>query len=248
VAGNSQPRLVGYGDKFLDRLCEGRFILSFFNECPYFSKGRCRNFEPGDILLRAGSPCGEVVVLEKGLAQVTKPRGKDREAFLRLCFRGEIIGEEAMLDLRRPKPPRTITATALTPVKAHTMSAFEMRDFLDSNSRAWELLAEDLSARLSTADSTIATLSCEPPDRRLARLLYELVRHGGVVQPDGGRRPPIAITQRRLATWIGASTETVERILKKWRTRQIISTEPRAVIIYDIKKLMSIGNIDPTMS
>lgn len=251
MAGNSKPNLVGYGDKFLDRLYEisfPAFLLSLTSGCGYFNKGQCRNFEPGDVLLRAGSRCDEVVVLEKGLAQVTKPTGQDREAFLRLCFRGEIIGEEAILDLRRPKPARTITAIALTPVKAHTMPAFEMRNVLDSNPGAWDLLAEDLSARLSAADSTIAGLSCDPPDRRLARLLCELIRHGGIVQADGGRRPPIETTQRRLATWIGVSTETVERILRKWRGRHIISTEPRAIIVYDINKLASIGRIDLMIS
>jgi CRP/FNR family cyclic AMP-dependent transcriptional regulator len=246
VVGSSQPRLVGYEYKFLDRLYDGRLPAFFFTitgGCCYFDKGQCKHFAPGDILLTAGNPCDEVTILEKGFAEVTRPAGQERGAFLRLCFEGEILGEEAMLDLRRPKPARAITATALTPVTAHTMSAVDMRDFLDSNPGAWERLAEDLSARLSNADSAIAGLSCDPPDWRLARLLCELIRHGGVVQADGGRRLPIDITQRRLANWIGASTEKVERILKKWRTQRIIRTGPRTVIVHDIQKLESIGHL-----
>lgn len=247
MAGNSRPRVVGYGGKFLDRLCRPRlsgFFRPMLGKCLYFDEGECRYFKPGDTIFMAGDSCNEVAVLEKGLVEITRPAGRGSRAFLRLCFESEIVGEEAMFDFHRPVPARAITATALTPVAAHVMSATDMRKFLDSEPGAWELLAEDLSARLSNADSVVTGLSCDPADQRLARLLCELVRHGGVVQADGGKKLPIDITQRRLASWIGASTETVERILRKWRAQHIISTGQRVVIVRNVARLESIGRIE----
>ncbi|ASU85931.1 hypothetical protein CDO52_26820 [Nocardiopsis gilva YIM 90087] len=39
----------------------------------------------------------------------------------------------------------------------------------------------------------------------------------------------MSVTQVELATWIGTSRETVERILRGWRKRGLVSTRYRCV-------------------
>jgi len=234
VAGNRALDL-GYGEKFLDRL-EG------WDRLHLILSGQAKSFDPGDVLLGPSHHSQTIMLLSSGMVEVTTYAESARQAFLRVCFPGEFLGEEALLDLRRPRPARAFTAVALTPVDARVMSAAQMRSFLEAHPQAWVTLAQDLWARLSGADSQTAHLS-EPTDRRLARLLWDLDRHGGFVQSDGGRRLPINISQNKLALWIGASRESVERALRKWRERGIVRTAPRTIVVYRPSALAAIAGV-----
>jgi CRP-like cAMP-binding protein len=238
VADSTTSRLASFRDPFLNR-------LELWDRLDLIFAGQRKAFNAGDLLLQAGNPSRGVIIIKSGLVQVTRQAEPGCEAFLRLGFPGEVIGEEALLDLRRPRSLRSLTAKALTYVEAQVMASAEIREFLDSHPQAWVLLAEDLSARLAEADMRITILSCEPADRRLAWLLWDLDRHGGIVQPDGGRRIPIDISQGTLGMWIAASRETVERTFAKWRVRHIIRTPaPRTIVVDDAKALARIARID----
>jgi CRP-like cAMP-binding protein len=203
--------------------------------------GEYENFRTGEVLLDPRKNPGRILLIRTGIVQVVRHLESGQDAFLRLSYPGEILGEESLLDLRRPRPMRSFTASAVTTVTARIMSTANMRSFLEAHPQAWIVLAEDLWARLDEADSKITDLSCERADRRLARLLWDLNRHGGIIQPDGGKRLPLDVSQATLALWIGASRETVERTLARWRKRHIISTAQRIIVVHDAPALASIA-------
>jgi CRP-like cAMP-binding protein len=231
---SNQPS--GYGDKFWNR-------IDFWDNLSFLLSGEFGNFQPGEVLLDPGKNSRQILLINTGIIQVTRHLESGQDAFLRLSYPGEILGEESLLDLRRPRPMRSFTASAVTTVTARVMSTDELRSFLEKQPQIWKLLAEDLWARLDDADSRITELSCERADRRLARLLWDLNRHGGVIQTDGGKRLPLDVSQATLALWIGASRETVERTLARWRKRYIISTAQRVIVVHDAAALASIAGI-----
>lgn len=224
----------GYGDKFWDR-------VDFWDKLGLMFSGEYENFRTGEVLLDPRKNPGRILLIRTGIVQVVRHLESGQDAFLRLSYPGEILGEESLLDLRRPRPMRSFTASAVTTVTARIMSTANMRSFLEAHPQAWIVLAEDLWARLDEADSKITDLSCERADRRLARLLWDLNRHGGIIQPDGGKRLPLDVSQATLALWIGASRETVERTLARWRKRHIISTAQRIIVVHDAPALASIA-------
>lgn len=46
-----------------------------------------------------------------------------------------------------------------------------------------------------------------------------------------------------LASWIGSCRETVHRTLARWRSRGIISTRYRAIVVHDLETLARIAGI-----
>jgi CRP-like cAMP-binding protein len=232
---SNQPS--GYGDKFWNRI-DLWDSLGFIISTAGFG-----NFQPGEVLLDPGKNPRQILLITRGIVQVTRHLESGQDAFLRLSYPGEVLGEESLLDLRRPRPMRSFTASALTTVTTRVISTDDMRSFLETHPQAWTVLAEDLWARLDEADTRITELSCERADRRLARLLWDLNRHGGVIQADGGKRLPLEVSQATLALWIGASRETVERALARWRKRHIISTAQRVIVVHDAAALASIAGI-----
>jgi CRP-like cAMP-binding protein len=241
--------LTGYGDRFLQPLFRNedrifRIALTLFRECAWFDTGECRYFSKGDALLEEGvSNRGMVIVIESGYAHVTKRGAQGREALLRFCVPGDLIGEQGLLGHGQWAPASSISVTAITDGRAHVMPVDEMRNLIKSQPGGWQLLAKYLSVRLSEADALITTLACPSAEIRLARVCYELMCHGGIVLGDGSKQLPIHVASNRVAMWIGVSTRTVEHILQKWRDRHIIARQARPIIVYNLEKMRSLARL-----
>jgi CRP-like cAMP-binding protein len=116
--------------------------------------------------------------------------------------------------------------------------------FLNSRPHLWEMFTQDLIQRTVEDETRITSLACDHSVRRLARLLWDLERHGGVVQDDGSRRLPLPLSQTTLAIWAGMSKKTVERTLRDWRKRGIISTPaPRTIIVHKTSALAVLAGV-----
>jgi CRP/FNR family transcriptional regulator, cyclic AMP receptor protein len=61
----------------------------------------------------------------------------------------------------------------------------------------------------------------------------------------GVERTWLQLSQGELASWIGVSRETVERILGDWRGRGIIETGYRRVVVLRLDDLMRIAGARP---
>ncbi|WP_329250442.1 Crp/Fnr family transcriptional regulator [Actinoallomurus sp. NBC_01490] len=216
-----------YGDGFLER-------LDWRDEIALWSKADFANFDIGDRLLAAGVAPKKIYFIRQGLVQMTAMSRDGQEAFLRLCGPGQMLGEDALLPFgQRSHRRRTVNATALTECRARVMSREGALEFLNSRPHLWEMFTQDLIQRTVEDETRITSLACDHSVRRLAWLLWDLERHGGVVQDDGSRRLPLPLSQTTLAMWAGMSKKTVERTLRDWRERGIISTPaPRTIIIH----------------
>jgi Crp-like helix-turn-helix domain len=54
---------------------------------------------------------------------------------------------------------------------------------------------------------------------------------------------PLRLSQAELASWIGSCRETVDRTFARWRSRGIISTRYRTIIVHDLETLARIAGI-----
>ena len=230
-------RVTGYGDGFLHR-------LDLLDRSALMSGTDFRQYAAGNSLITAGNPSRGVIFIYDGLVQVTSHSRPEQIALLRVCGPGQIIGEDALLNFRqRSHRRRTVTATALTKCDVYATSKEKALEFLNFRPHLWEILMQDLIQRAVDDEARITSLACDNADRRLALLLWDLERHGGIVQPDGGHRLPLPLSQADLAMWISASRETVERTLSKWRRRGIVTTAQRSIVIRDTHAMAAIAGI-----
>ncbi len=189
---------------------------------------RRRNAPRGQPLLRAGAAGDEVVVVLEGRVKLVAYGADHREVVLGLRGPGELIGEMAALGGQR----RTASAVAIDDVQAAYLSAEGLRRFLATHPTVALVLIRMLVRRLSEADRDRIDLATQDSVGRVAKRLVELAADHGI--PDGaGTRIELSLTQDELASWTGATRETVSRALALMRRLGWIGTDHRSITVLD---------------
>jgi CRP-like cAMP-binding protein len=179
-------------------------------------------------LLRAGAAGHDVVIVLEGRVKLVAYGVDQREVVLALRGPGDLIGEMAALGGQR----RTATAIALDDVEAGYLAAAELRGFLAEHPGVALVLIRMLVQRLSEADRDRIDLATQDSIGRVAKRLVELAADHGT--PDGaGTRIELSLTQDELASWTGATRETVSRALRLMRRLGWIATDHRSITVLD---------------
>lgn len=195
------------------------------------------------------------MLIEDGLAKLTAVSAGEHQTLLWVRGPGDLLGEHgALRELRGGQHPgahgapgQAVIGTAMTLIRAWLFPAGTLGRFLRSHPDALAAVALSLWERLEEAESRIASAGRDTGARRLARLLCDLEGYGHPRDPGNGlvagTEIPIKLSQKEFASWIGASRETVDRALRSWRTRGIVSTRYRTVIVHDLESLARIAGI-----
>jgi CRP-like cAMP-binding protein len=132
---------------------------------------------------------------------------------------------------------RTASAVAVDEdVQAAYLSAEELRRFLAAHPGVALVLIRMLVRRLSEADRDRIDLATQDSVGRVAKRLVELAADHGT--PDGaGTRIELSLTQDELASWTGATRETVSRALALMRRLGWIGTDNRSITVLDAAAL-----------
>jgi CRP-like cAMP-binding protein len=187
-----------------------------------------RPYAPGEAILQEADPGDLFFFIVRGQVKVFVDSEHGREVVLTHLKAGDFFGEMALLD----NEARSASVSALV---ASELVVLRRKDFL-------EVLADDftiahrilstLSARLRRANDMIESLVLLDVGGRLARYLLRLARETGVLGADGWfavSRP----THQVIANSIGASRETVTRLLRQLVDRNLIRMSGSTVWIRD---------------
>lgn len=220
--------------------------------------GRSRRFSEGQPLLTNGVPGQHAALITSGLVKVTLPRAAGSEAMLRdkagilLSIRGpgELVGEEAAISDGVVSPAGVagpgsgrLMVTGLGSGSARVFPVEQLRRFLVEHPAVLWPVAAGLCERLADAEIRIASAVRDNADCRLARLLCDLERYGVDDGDEPGTLIPLQLSQTELASWIGSCREIVARTLARWRSRGIISTRYRTIVVHDLETLARIAGI-----
>jgi CRP/FNR family transcriptional regulator, cyclic AMP receptor protein len=224
--------------------------------------GRVGSYHPGQIIYSQDDDSAHVRVLLEGAVKLTAlSRGTTRETLLEIRTHGDLLGEREVLHslgalvfnvnsrataimssatgrTARQKVARSATATALWRTQALVVSGERFTQFMASEPGAMAAMAADLEARLSEAEFRLGGIASDSANRRLARALLSLSMSTAL---PGVERTWLQLSQAELASWIGSSRETVERILGDWRRRGIIETGYRRIVVLQLDDLMRIA-------
>jgi CRP/FNR family transcriptional regulator, cyclic AMP receptor protein len=192
---------------------------------------RCR-VARGDIIFRRGEPGAAMYVILRGKVRIGRPAGPDRENLLTLLGPGELLGELTLFD----PAPRKATATAVTDVELAVFTEAAVREWVATEpSAAWHFL-QLMVRRLRRTNDALENLLFADVPRRVARTLLAMAHRFGDVTPEG-IRVHHDLTQEQLAQHIGASRESVNKVLSDLANRLIVRLELRSVVILDIDRL-----------
>jgi CRP/FNR family transcriptional regulator, cyclic AMP receptor protein len=186
---------------------------------------RVRRAQP---ILHAGAAGDDVVIVLEGRVKLVAHGVDQREVVLGLRGPGDLIGEMAALAGQR----RTASAVALDDVEAGYVAAEELRGFLAGHPSVALVLIRMLVHRLAEADRDRIDLATQDSIGRVAKRLVELAAAHGIPHGDG-TRIELSLTQDELASWTGATRETVSRALRLMRRLGWIATDHRSITVLD---------------
>lgn len=190
---------------------------------------RRRTVARNTSMLRAGSAGDDLVLLLSGRVKLVAFGVERREVVLAIRGPGELIGEMAALGGQR----RTATAIAIEDAEVGVLSAEEFRRYLAEHSSAALILIRMLVRRVTEATREVVDLATQDSVGRVAKRLLELAADHGV--PSGeGIRIELSLTQDELASWTGATRETVSRALRLMRRLGWVATAHGSITVLDV--------------
>jgi len=189
---------------------------------------RIRSVSRGEPIVRAGAAGDDVALVLSGRVKLVAYGADSREVVLAIRNPGELIGEMAALGGQR----RSATAIAVDDVEAGYMRADELRSFIAEHPDAALVLIRMLVRRLLDATRDLVDLATQDSVGMVAKRLLELATDHG--RPfEGGTRIELTLTQDELASWTGATRETVSRALRLMRRVGWIATDHRTITVLD---------------
>ncbi|MFI8229801.1 Crp/Fnr family transcriptional regulator [Streptomyces sp. NPDC085900] len=201
--------------------------------------GRPLSYPARSVIMRQDEPSAHVLLLLHGWTKVTVLAVNGYEALLALRGPGDIVGEGAALSRRQ----RSASVTALEPVDAVVIEESRFTAFLTDNARvSMHLLGLSTDRQRSTDRRRLewAALSVR---ERLAVLLLELVRTHGK-RTDEGIELTIGLSQQEFAGSVGSSREAVARLLRDLRSRKVVVTRRRRLVVLrpDVLRRIAAGS------
>lgn len=190
-------------------------------------------YEPDTRIFGEGEPSVFALVLQTGWVKVTGGV-EDGETALALRRSGDLVGESASADR-----PRRATVIALGEVRALNIAAHHFSELLRDHPAAAKALQRTHWERQTESDRKRMDVRNSNSNKRLAQLFLELTE--GAEKTKDGIILDIPLTQPEFAQLICARTGIVERTLREWRERGIVSTMPRRHVIHDLARLSAIA-------
>lgn len=183
-----------------------------------------RQYPSGTSIVREAEPGDLFFVLVTGEVKVSVDSPDGREVVLTHLQAGEFFGEMALF----AGDSRSATVTALADSEIVTLSRADFLAVLARDFALTRKILQTLSARLRRSNEVIESLALQDVGGRLARYLVRLADESGKPAVDGFfvvHRP----THQEIANSIGATRETVTRMLKQFEDRRLIRVKGQTV-------------------
>ena len=191
---------------------------------------RQRVLARGEALYGHGSPPDALFCVDHGIIRlsVTSPAG--REAVLSLVTAGHWFGEASLFTCE-PRGNDAVAAVGSTVlmVPAATLHALidERSDYLR---QFLAMMGQRYKAVLSRMDDTVLL----PLPARLARIIVQMIDVGG----NAGDAPVLRFSQEEAAHMLGASRQSVNRVLKEWEAAGIVRLSYRTLALADLTVIL----------
>lgn len=192
-----------------------------------------RKFAKDEIIFRQGDNSRELYVVMQGKLRIFKVAPSGGETTIDIFSIGSVMGEFAVVD----SEPRSATAKTIEPTEllmmTHDKFLRHMRQMPDLALGMTKLL----SSRVRWTAAFAETIAQYDAAGRLLHMLLLYNEQFGQVEEDGKRYVlDLSLNQTDLASLVGARREWVNRLLRDWQKRGLVTYEGGKVIILDLPR------------
>jgi CRP/FNR family transcriptional regulator len=193
----------------------------------------------GAKLFHEGQPARGIFVLCAGTAKLWTSSSNGRTIITRIARSGEVLGLNAAISGR----PYGVSAEMMEPGEANFIPRASLLQLMKYHSEVALGVGEQLSAVYYTAHEEVRTLGLTThPAERLAKMLLSWTAN--TRRNDGGDdSPPVKLTlnHEEIGQTIGATRQTVTRLLSEFRNRQMLQLRKSVLCIQDRPALEKIS-------
>ena len=184
-------------------------------------------YPSGAVLFVEGETPRGLYILCGGQAKLSANSVDGKSVILRLAETGEVLGLSSVMS----HTPYPATAALLAPSQVSFVPRKDFLRFLQKHAEVSLRVAEHLSMELHKAWEQTRMVALAPNSRaKLAQLLLGRASHLGRETPDGVS-VPLNMTQEEIGETIGASRETVSRLLAEFRRSRLIRVKGGSVLL-----------------
>jgi CRP/FNR family transcriptional regulator len=201
-----------------------------------FDAGLLKSFEAlkyatvypkGAVLFVEGQSPRGVFMLCSGRVKLTTCSSDGKAIIGRIAEGGEVLGLSATVSGR----PYMATAETLIPCQVNFIRRDDFLRFLKENGTACLRVSEHLSNNYHNAFEQARSLGLShTASEKLAKLMLEWCAKNGK-ESEKGISLKLTLTHEEIAQMIGASRETVTRLLTDFKNKQIIQIKGSTLII-----------------
>ncbi|WP_407652059.1 Crp/Fnr family transcriptional regulator [Aquibacillus koreensis] len=185
------------------------------------------------FLFQQGEEVSELYIILSGRIQIGKISPDGRELTLRICSKGDIVGELSVFDenVKYLLNAKVTEDCELAVIKKNTLE----EKLLTNNWLAIEFM-KIMSFNYRRDQTKFRDLVLHGKKGALYSTLIRLSNSYGVKQKDG-ILIDIVLTNQELANFCGTSRESVNRLLNELKRNNILSMEKNKIIIHDLQHL-----------
>lgn len=196
------------------------------------------NYRPHQAIFYAGNPPQGIYCIQSGKIKVYSLDTDGHQQIIRISGPGDLLGYGSLLSGERHD------ATAET-LEDSTICFIEKRNFmhlLETHPKIALKFMQTLALDLQNAHRTMFTLAYKSVRERLAELLLLLhTRYGR--KTSEGIRLDISLTRREIAEIIGATQESVIRLVSEFRQKGYLQVDGHTIILRDLPNLTDTAHI-----
>ena len=196
---------------------------------------RTRRFRRGEIVFHAGDPGDALFIIVSGEVKIALPSEEGDEAILATLGPGDVFGELALLD----GAPRSATASALVATEAVVLPRDRFRELIATEPAVRDTLLASLAAELRRLTTHVEELHFLDMTGRLAARIVRLAREADAAGPDGSIRLRHTLTQAELASMVGCTRQSVNKLLGQFADDGLLRVDREGIRVLDLDGLVA---------
>jgi CRP-like cAMP-binding protein len=218
-------------------------LFADFGPSEFSSLQKClvrRRYPGGQAIFHIGDEGGSLHIIERGRVKITIPSPSGEELILAILGAGDLLGELSLFDGK----PRSATVQALEETETLCLHREDLLALMRDRFDVVEKILKVLTSRIRDTDLLLADKHFLDITSRLAKKILDLGDTFGI--KEGGHvRIGVKITQKDLASMIGATRESINKQLKALRDQGFVRISGGTIEILNRERLVQKARIFP---
>ncbi|MDP4163578.1 MAG: Crp/Fnr family transcriptional regulator [Bacillota bacterium] len=189
-----------------------------------------RKMEKGSFLFQEGSVANELFIIQSGMIHVSKIVPDGRELTLRICSKGDLVGE---VQLFSAETRYYLSGKVVESGEVAVILKEELEENLSRNHVLAMEYMKWMSTHYQKTQTKVRDLVLHGKKGALFSTLIRLTNSYGSHSPKGIVLD-LPLTNQELANFCGTSREVVNRLLSDLRKGDIISVDKGIITIHDL--------------